>query len=544
MGDDGAMRRRSLLLIGAIPAGFLAYFFVYPLVTILYTGLVPEGRFATSAFREILVSPSIRGVAWFTLWQALLSTVLTVALGLPAAYVFARYRFPGRSVLRSLTLVPFVLPTMVVGAAFLAVLGPGSPLGVNLRGTIWAILIAHVFYNLAIVIRGVGAFWEQIDPHIEEAARTLGAGAWRVFRHVTLPLLRPAILSSAALIFLFSFTSFGVILVLGDLRHATLEVEIWRQATAFLRLDLASALAILQLVGVTALLIVYGKARDRRAAELPLRPPSETARTPRTWGEWAVVASTLGMLGIVVVTPLVVLVGRSLRADGRLALTNYSSLFDPPRASALFVPPVDAIANTLRFAIPAVLIASGIGMLAAVVIVRARGRSGRVFDSVLMLPLGTSAVTIGFGFLVALDEPIDLRASLLLIPVAHALVAIPFVVRSTVPVMESIQHRLREAAAVLGASPRQAWREVDLPLVARALAVAAMFAFAISVGEFGATSFIARPATATIPVAIFRLLSRPGTFGEAMAMSVVLMSITAVAALGIEAIRGSRSGGV
>jgi thiamine transport system permease protein len=190
------------------------------------------------------------------------------------------------------------------------------------------------------------------------------------------------------------------------------------------------------------------------------------------------------------------------------------------------------------------LIASGIGMLAAVVIVRARGRSGRVFDSVLMLPLGTSAVTIGFGFLVALDEPFDLRASLLLIPVAHALVAIPFVVRSTVPVMESIQHRLREAAAVLGASPRRVWREVDLPLVARALAVAAMFAFAISVGEFGATSFIARPATATIPVAIFRLLSRPGTFGEAMALSVVLMSITAVAALGIEAIRGNRSGGV
>lgn len=536
--------RRSLLLIGAVPALFLAYFFVYPLITILFTGLVPEGQFATSAFREILTSPTIRGVAWFTLWQALLSTLLTLLLGLPAAYVFARYRFPGRSLLRSLTLVPFVLPTIVVGVAFLAVLGPGSPIGVNLRGSIWAILIAHVFYNLAIVIRGVGAFWEQIDPHIEEAARSLGAGRWRVFLHITLPLLRPAILSSSALIFLFTFTSFGVILVLGDLRHATLEVEIWRQATAFLRLDLASALAVLQLVGVTVLLILYGKARDRRAAELPLRPPSETARAPRGAGEWAIVISTLGMLAVVVATPLTVLIARSLSTADGLALTNYANLFDPPRASALFVSPVDAIANTLRFAIPAVLIATGIGMLAAFVIVGSRGRSARVFDAVLMLPLGTSAVTIGFGFLVALDEPFDLRASLLLIPVAHALVAIPFVLRSTVPVMESIQRRLREAAAVLGASPQRVWREVDLPLVARALAVAAIFAFAISVGEFGATSFIARPATATIPVAVFRLLSRPGTFGEAMAMSVVLMGITALAALGIEAIRGSRSGGV
>jgi thiamine transport system permease protein len=539
------MRARPwVLLLAVVPGLFLAYFFVYPLVTILYTGLVPDGRFATSAFAEIVTDPTMRSVAWFTLWQAFLSTLFTVALGLPAAYVFARYRFPGRSLFRSLTLIPFVLPTLVVGVAFLAVLGPGSPLGVDLRGTIWAILIAHVFYNLAIVIRGVGVLWEQIDPHIEDAARSLGAGRWRVFREVTLPLLRPAILSSAALVFLFSFTSFGVILVLGDLQHSTLEVEIWRQATAFLRLDLASALAVLQLVGVTVILLIYGRASRRTAGELPLRPSAEVARRPRTAGERTFIGATLGMLGLIVVTPIVVLIVRSLSTPTGPALTNYANLFDPPRGSAIFVSPVDAIGNSLRFAIPAVMIAAGIGLMAAVVIVSARGRSGRIFDTVLMLPLGTSAVTIGFGFLVALDQPVDLRASAMLIPIAHALVAIPFVIRSTVPVLESVQRRLREAAAVLGASPRQAWREVDLPLVSRALAVGALFAFAISIGEFGATSFIARPATSTIPVSIFRLLGRPGTFGEAMAMAVILMMITGLAAMGIESMRGSRSGGV
>ena len=539
------MRTRSwVLLLAVIPALFLAYFFVYPLVTILYTGLVPDGRLATSAFVDVVTDPTMRSVAWFTLWQAFLSTVFTVALGLPAAYVFARYRFPGRSLFRSLTLIPFVLPTLVVGVAFLAVLGPGSPLGIDLRGTIWAILIAHVFYNLAIVIRGVGVLWEQIDPHIEDAARSLGAGRWRVFREVTLPLLRPAILSSAALVFLFSFTSFGVILVLGDLNHSTLEVEIWRQATAFLRLDLASALAVLQLVGVTVILLIYGRASRRTAEELPLRPSAEVARRPRTVGERTFIAATLGMLGLIVATPIGVLIARSLSTPTGPSLAHYVNLFDPPRSSAIFVSPVDAIGNSLRFAIPAVMIAAGIGLMAAVVIVSARGRSGRIFDTVLMLPLGTSAVTIGFGFLVALDKPIDLRASAMLIPIAHALVAIPFVIRSTVPVMESVQRRLREAAAVLGASPRQAWREVDFPLVSRALAVGALFAFAISIGEFGATSFIARPATSTIPVAIFRLLGRPGTFGEAMAMAVILMAITGIAAMGIESMRGSRSGGV
>lgn len=539
------MRTRPwVLLLAVIPALFLAYFFVYPLVTILYTGLVSDGRFATSAFVDVITDPTMRSVAWFTLWQAFLSTVFTVALGLPAAYVFARYRFPGRSLFRSLTLIPFVLPTLVVGVAFLAVLGPGSPLGIDLRGTIWAILIAHVFYNLAIVIRGVGVLWEQIDPHIEDAARSLGAGRWRVFREVTLPLLRPAILSSAALVFLFSFTSFGVILVLGDLNHSTLEVEIWRQATAFLRLDLASALAVLQLVGVTVILLIYGRASRRTAEELPLRPSAEVARRPRTVGERTFIAVTLGMLGLIVATPIAVLIARSLSTPTGPSLAHYVNLFDPPRSSAIFVSPVDAIGNSLRFAIPAVMIAAGIGLMAAVVIVSARGRSGRIFDTVLMLPLGTSAVTIGFGFLVALDKPIDLRASAMLIPIAHSLVAIPFVIRSTVPVMESVQRRLREAAAVLGASPRQAWREVDFPLVSRALAVGALFAFAISIGEFGATSFIARPATSTIPVAIFRLLGRPGTFGEAMAMAVILMAITGIAAMGIESMRGSRSGGV
>jgi len=536
--------RRSLLLLAAIPVAYLAYFYAYPLATILITGLAPNGRLAASSFLDTVTNPVVRSVAWFTLWQAVLSTLLTVLLGLPGAYVFAKYRFPGRSLLRSLTLVPFVLPTIVVGVAFLAVLGPGSPLGLDLRGTIWAILIAHVFYNLSIIIRGVGVFWEQIDPRIEEAARTLGASRMRVLREVTLPLLRPAILSSAALVFLFTFTSFGVILVLGDLQHTTLEVEIWRQATAFLRLDLASALAVLQLIGVTAILVLYGRTMKRDLGELPLRPPAEVARRPASVAEWAIVGGTLTMLLVIVVTPLAVLIARSLRTPAGLGFDHYVNLIHPTGAFALFASPVEAIRNSIGFALPAVLIAGFIGLLSAIVVVSGRGRGGNAFDTMLMLPLGTSAVTIGFGFLVALDRPFDLRSSLLLIPVAHSLVAIPFVVRSTVPVMEAVQHRLREAALVLGATPRQAWREVDLPLVTRALAVGALFAFAISIGEFGATSFIVRPSTVTIPIAIFRLLGRPGAFGEAMAMAVVLMVITGVAALGIEAVRGRQSGGV
>ena len=159
-----------------------------------------------------------------------------------------------------------------------------------------------------------------------------------------------------------------------------------------------------------------------------------------------------------------------------------------------------------------------------------------------MLPLGTSAVIVGFGFLVSLDTPpLDLRTSILLIPIAHALIALPFVMRAVVPVIRAIDDRLREAAAVLGASPWRAWREIDAPMLARGAFIGAGFAFAVSLGEFGATLFIARPDTVTIPVAIYRLLGQPGAanFATAMALATVLMILTAAAMLLIERLRGS-----
>jgi thiamine transport system permease protein len=529
-------------LLIAVPVVFIGYFFLYPLVAIILRGLAPDGHLTAQPFVDVFSDPSLRGVAWFTLWQAVVSTLVTVLIGLPGAYVLARFEFPGRRIVRALTLVPFVLPTLVVGTAFLALLGPSGSLGVDLRGSIWAILIAHVFYNYAIVVRGVGTFWEQIDPRIEDAARVLGASRWTTFRTITLPLLRPAILSSAALVFLFSFTSFGVILVLGDLSHTTLEVEIWRQATAFLRLDVAAALAVLQLVGVGTILLVYARYQQRRALQMSLLPPAETARRPSTPAERALVAGNLIFMALFLGAPLTVLVVRSFRTPAGFGFQNYVELATNPTGTAAFVPPIEAVGNSLLFAIGAVAIAGLVGLSAAIVISSIGGRTGRAFDTALMLPLGTSAVTIGFGFLIALDRPIDLRASLVLISIAHALVAIPFVVRTTVPVMRSVQHRLREAAAVLGASPSRAWREVDLPLIARALLVGAAFAFAVSVGEFGATAFIARPATPTLPIAIFRLLGRPGTLGHAMALSVLLMALTAAAVVVIESVRGRSTG--
>jgi len=495
--------RWGWVAVAALPTVFIGYFFVYPVTRILGIGLAELDIGASGLEARLL------RVGWFTLWQATLSTILTLVAAAPLTWAVSTYEFRGRRLATALITVPFVLPTVVVGTAFVSL---------GFDGSIWAILAAHVFFNTAVVVRTVSTLWSRIDPQLEETARVLGATGWKVFLRVTLPLLKPAIAAAASIVFLFTFTSFGVVLILGGFEFATLEVEIYRQAVTLFDLPLAAALAIVQLVGVTGALYAYSRYQERRTVTWTLERASNR-RKPRGSTRAAVALSVWATIGALSI-PLIALVTRSFSGE------FYRAIFvsDPVVGR-----PISAVGNSLLFALVATGIATLVGVMAAAVIAGRRGSLSRWFDLTLMLPLGTSAVTIGFGFIVALDWPVDLRASAWLVPIAHALVALPFVVRSTVPTLRSIPTETREAAAVLGASPSRVWREIDLPIVSRAALVGAAFAFVISLGEFGATSFVARPNTPTIPTMIFRLLGRPGetSFGMAMAMAVVLAVLTA-----------------
>ncbi|MEC9424647.1 MAG: iron ABC transporter permease [Actinomycetota bacterium] len=525
----GPARWVARVLCVVVPAAFLGVFFLYPVGTILVRGLGADG------LDRLLGLPgraSFRGVAWFTVWQATVSTLLTVVVALPGAHLLARRRFRGRALFRAATTVPFVLPTVVVGGAFLALFDRFDLVDGPLRATrtVWAILAAHVFFNVAVVLRTVGSFWEGLDHRPEEQARVLGATPWQAFRWVTLPRLWPSIVAASSIVFLFCFTSFGVILILGGPTRATLETEVWRHAVFRGDLASATALAVVQFVAVLVMVVVVNRLQRRRAVgQRPVR-----RKVPRAGARLLV--GNLGLLGAVLGLPVAVLVERSLAADGGWSLRNYAALAD--RVNLLPVSAVGALRNSLLFAIVATGLAVVVGGLASLVVVHGRQAVSRAFDLGMMLPLGASAVTLGFGMLIALDEPpLDLRSSRWLVPVAHALVGVPFVMRTVVPTLRSIDRRLREAAATLGASPARVRREVDLPIAARALAVGAGFSFAISLGEFGATSFLPRnPDRLTAPLALFRLLGTPGETlrGQAMALAVVLMVLTAASVLAIE----------
>lgn len=531
------------LALMALPLAFFAVFFAYPVGAIVARGLHQDGRWRFGVVGDVLGDPSIRHVLWFTSWQAAASTALTLAVGLPGAYVFARLEFPGKHLLRAVVTVPFVLPTVVAGSAFLALLGRGgftdSLLGFRLDTSVWAILIAHVFFNYAVVVRTVGGLWAQLDPRQEEAARMLGAGRLAAWRRVTLPALAPSVAAAALMVFLFTFTSFGVIQILGGPTRSTLEVEIYRQTAELLDLPTAAVLTLLQFVAVAVILGVHAWTVRRRESALRLVDAARTAHRPRG-AERALLAGVLAVVALLILLPLGVLVARSFDGPNGYGFAFYRALGSADGSGdggTFLVSPLETVWNSLRYAAVATVIALAVGALAAAALARRAGRVMRGFDALLMLPLGTSAVTVGFGFLITLDKPpLDLRDSWLLVPLAQALVGVPFVVRVMLPVLRAVDERLREAAAVLGASPLRAWREVELPMVARAVGIAAGFAFAVSLGEFGATVFIARPDSPTLPVAVARLLGRAGemNYGQAMALSTILMVVCAASLLILE----------
>ena len=545
------------LLLWLFPVGFMGIFYFFPLGRITMLSFAREDGGLWSGLQETLTSPAILQVIGFTLKQAAISTLLTLLVGLPAAFLFGRFKFKGKKLLRALTGVPFVMPTLVVAAGFYALLGPTGWINsflmswmelesppIQFVNTFGAILTAHVFYNTTIVLRVVGDYWSRLDPRLESAARVLGADRWATLREITLPLLLPAVSAAALLVFIFDFTSFGVVLVLGGPTFATIEVEIYYQTISLFNLPAAATLSLLQ-VGFTLLLtVIYTRLTGRIQGPVQISSRGRSQRPLASRSNRLFAGLLIAGLVLFLISPLAALVGKSFTGSdpgSPPTLAFYRGLANRPRESLFYVPPTTALGVSLGYGLVTVILAIILGLPAAWSLAKKDLTIiDRILDPVLMLPLGTSAVTLGLGFLVALDQPpLNLRSSPLLVPIAHTLVAFPFVVRSLTPALASIQPNLRQAAAVLGASPRQVFREIDLPLIGRALLVAASFAFTISIGEFGASSLITRPEYPTVPVVIYRLLSRPGAlnFGQAMALSTILMGATLAGMLLMEYFR-------
>lgn len=523
-------------ILVAVPLIFVAAFFLVPLIALVDRAFGGSGGESIAAmFTQIRAWHLL----WFTAFQAGMSALCTLAIGLPIAWLTARVRMPGMGVLRALVFVPFVLPTVVVGIAFRVLLGADGPLAsLHLDGTVWAIVAAHVFFNLAVVVRTVGSVWAGLDDRAVDAARTLGAGPVRAFATVTLPALASAIASAASVVFLFCATSFGVVLMLSDGTLNTLETEIYRQAIGYFQLPQAVLLSLLQLAMVVAVMVLVRWLSPTRSRIGAAAPPVRPAGV-----RWVPVLGVAAMALIVVLGPVAVLVYRSVRpvTDGPWTLDGYRALGSTARGDSAW----HILGYSMVSALWAAVFSLAIGVIAAVAISRIRGRLAGIVDAIAMLPLGVSAVTVGFGYLIVLASmPLEIADSPMIVPIVQAVIALPLVVRMMLPALRAIDPSLRQAAVTLGAPPVRAWIDIDVRLLLRPICAAGGFAYVIALGEFGATSFVARPDTTTLPVLIGTALSRPGADNLALAMaaSVVLMAVTGAVVGLVEVVRGAAGG--
>ncbi|MFH5799460.1 ABC transporter permease [Haladaptatus sp. CMAA 1911] len=551
------LERHSLALLGVVTSALLAVLFYYPVA------IVFADAGGLNAFRDVVTDRFyLFDIFGFTAYQALLSTVASVALGLPGAYILTRYEFPGRRTVRSLTILPFVMPSILVAIGFVAMFGRNGlfndVVGVvglgpySLLYNLPAIVVAHAFYNAPLVARVTNAAWESVDAREVETARSLGAGRFRAFRDVLVPQLLPAVLTGALLTFIFTFMSFPIVLALGGFQFQT--VEVWVYALVQ-RLDYSEAAVLAVLETTLSLALTYGYLRyearqsavSRASRPLPRKPLFSDDGTLAGTLERAGVAAYLLVIVVLFLGPLVSTVLESVTGPSGFTLRYYEFLVTRQVSGASFqTKPGVAVRNSLLFGVGTLLVALPMGVVISVL---TRARKSRLVEAVAMAPLAVSGVMVGLGMLRGLVFGIPIAGTRIqvggavAIVAAHAVAAYPFVTRNVSPMLAGIDRRTVESARALGATRVRTLVDIELPLVAVGLAAGAAFAFAISIGEFDSTVILATGSSSyTMPVAVERFLGKQ-TLGPATAMGTVLLVVTAVSFVVIDRLGGRWEGG-
>ena len=500
------MTRRWLWLV---PGAFFGLLFAWPLVTILGKG------FGQAWVHDLFDAHTI-SIIWFTIWQALASTVICLALGIPGAYLLYRKRFFGQRVIRALITIPFMLPTIVVATAFTVFQNRNTD-------AVTLIIIAHVFINYSLAVRTIGSHWSILDKSIDEAAALGGAGRLRIAWSISLPQLRGSIVSAGATIFMYCAASYGIILVLGGGNVHTLETDIANTAIGLLDLPRTAALALIQ-TAITITAFAISERANRRVTAFD--DVSDDASKERVDArDWPAVAITSTIVMGLLVVPM-----WDIFVHAFDNLSNFTALASKGTRDVLNISVVDAMVNSARNLVISTSLALVVGTMIAWLLVHTKlGRFKSIIDVILLLPLGISTVVLGFGYLITFTpSSIPLREYWIVVPLIQSVLAVPLVTRIVYPSIASLGRVQIESAATEGATAWQIWRYVEAPQMRHTLATAAAFAGLVSIGEFGAASLLAFGDQATLPTVLYSLISRPGgsNYGMAMAVSVILILFT------------------
>lgn len=487
-----------------------------------------RGRFTFATVRSLLASSYIWRIISFTLLQALFSTAAALLIGLPGAFLLSHYRFRGRFIIRAVSSIPFVLPSIIVVLGFVVFFGNNGYLNTLLMQlfrldkpplrilyTFKAIILAHGFYNFPIVLSIVAGYWEQVSDNTELAAYSLGSNRIRTFFTVTLPKIYPAIFSSAALVFLFCFTSFAIILVLGGgPQFTTIEVEIFRQARVSLDMQSAAGLAIISVAVSSVILLLYILFQSRMRSgtagfRLSITAASGITSTPAGAARIAIILYIIGII-VLAAAPIASVVLRSFQAqptrgaEAVFSLKWYRQLFAAEYGTISLT--AEAFKNSFIIAVSAVSIAIPAAVGLSYITKDVFPRKPFIPELLFMMPLAVSSIILGLGYFFLSSFADRLPIDRLLMVGAHAIITLPFILRSVLPALQNMRPSYTAASLSLGAGPARTFFSIELPMLKNAVISGAVFAVAISLGEINATLMLAAEQTITIPLLLYRLI--------------------------------------
>ena len=531
--QNNSFRWRALF---ALPLTVLILFFFIPVFSIFR-------HITFSSLLDVLTNGYYRAVIGFTFMQAAVSTVFAVLTGLPGAWIMSHLDFKGKRFVNSLTTVPFVLPSVLVVLGFVLCFGNSGILNsfimkitgadkppLKILYSFKAIILAHTFYNFPVALRLISSAWRGISRSRINAAEILGAGRIRIFFTITLPALLPSIIAAASLIFIFCFMSFAVILVLGGgPEYSTIEVEIYRLARISLDLKAAASLSLAGAVLTAVFTYIYIKLQKFASSDIT---ESSTVKTVKIRsldsGTKFLLILYLILIITLIIGPLAAVVYRSFQAragwSGELVFSFRSYAEILSRDSML-----RSIRSSLVIAFGTMIISIPAGLTAAYITARSLIKFTSAAETLFMMPMGVSAIVIGLGYYSLLTfMPESDSGSEIIIILAHTVIALPFIVRTLTTGIRGISTSLIDASNTLGAGFFRTFRRVELPLLKGSIISASAFAFCISAGEINAALILSDGSAATIPIAVYRLISSYKFFA-ACAMGTVLMLICAAA---------------
>ena len=539
------MSKRNLgqnLLIGiAIGGGFYL-----PVIMLLARAFL--GRGAWAGLWQFIGSGVFRNTLLFSLNEALLSAACSLLVALPGAYFFGRYDFPGKQLLRSWLAIPFMLPGILVVLGLVIFYGkngvfnhwltglfPGNAWEMNYLYSFWGIILANVFYNFAFCLRVLGERWEKIDPRLNEASELLGAGPWRTWVRIVWPLLRPTAAYLFTMVFLYSFLSFTVVLILGGYLYKTFEVLIYIEYNSKLNLNGAATIAALQMVllaGVLALQGVLTRSAPAYANFQISRPGLSWRRNP---GAAALFLIYLAAITFFFMSPLLAVIIRSFRklSGGGLTLENYASLLGTEFSFAIGQSFTTVLGVSLAIAVCAAIITVILAYLLAWL---RREQPWGWIDLLCQLPLGVSFLTFSTGLS---GWAGSLLPSWALIIWAQIFLAFPLVYSVLRTARRELGGSLTDASALLGAGALETFLRVELPLMLKPLQTGFSYAAAISLGDLSVVLVLGKGELVTLPVAIYRLIGHYH-FPAATALGTLFILISLLLYLGVQSqVRGS-----